>query len=358
MNVNGNDAPDGTPLYMPTPTPAPSTSTSTVGNKIDVRDQNKLAVSKLKHAFDEDFPFRTEFADAKSTVFSNHFVLSLNTDTPLYEYNIVGFPTKIGPTKAKLLVHKMMEKDVYLSSQRDLLATDYLTRIIAWTKLDGDQLKPFVVTEEDDRVPISLEVQYLGIVDTSILLNQVSANTAPDRHTVVEDTQFGKKENGELGPLINAFNIIISKAIGKDSMLLKSNKMFVTSGHKTLGPSQTSSLCTMRGYFYTIKAGMGHVLLNLNACTSAFFRPMLVSEFLSDNDTFINKMNRCDALYGLRVFINYERGGKLNDTQARIKTINGTGASVATQEFTLNSGQTVTVQKYLEDSKFTRLLLC
>ncbi|KAF1951180.1 Piwi-domain-containing protein [Byssothecium circinans] len=358
MSINGNNAPDGTPLYMPAATQVSHPHKAASGNGVDPRPQNKQALAKLSPAFEGDFPFRKQFADTNSTVFSNHFTLTLNPNMPLYEYNITNFPEGMGTTRARLAVRVMLEHDEYLVQQQDNFATDYLTRIISWVKLDDTKLSTIKVHLNDrSEGVLALQIVYLGIIDSNALLNHAIANSAPKcpihEDEVMDDGK--RKEGGELGPIINAFNILISKAVSRDSVSLKSNKLFVMGGHKPLGQSSNASLCTMRGYFYTIKAGMGHILLNLNACTSAFFSPMLVSEFLNDNDTFRYKGDRLDALRGLRVYITHSRGEKLDETQARIKTIGGTGKSAATQTFKLRKQgtteyRTVTVQQYLQET--------
>ncbi|KAF2621778.1 hypothetical protein BU25DRAFT_482255 [Macroventuria anomochaeta] len=103
------------------------------------------------------------------------------------------------------------------------------------------------------------------------------------------------------------------------------NKFFDKCGTHVLrvtdvgGTIQNSvALYTMRGYYYTIKAGVRHVLLNINPCTSAFFNNI--------------RWERECVSRGLRVRIQLGRGNKqsdlatftcLNTCQARVKTIQG-----------------------------------
>jgi eukaryotic translation initiation factor 2C len=55
-----------------------------------------------------------------------------------------------------------------------------------------------------------------------------------------------------------ALNMVISTALSGGSFSLKANKFFITGGHNNLSPS----LCAIRGYYYSIRPGMGKVLLN------------------------------------------------------------------------------------------------
>lgn len=67
----------------------------------------------------------------------------------------------------------------------------------------------------------------------------------------------------------------------------------------------SQSLEIVRGYYYTAKPGMGNIILNFNLATSAFFKPILVSEFLADQETF--EGCRREVLVGLRVYVESER---------------------------------------------------
>lgn len=59
--------------------------------------------------------------------------------------------------------------------------------------------------------------------------------------------------------LVNAaLNMVLSTAIGSGTFSLKANKFFITGGHTNL----SKSLCAIRGYYYTIRPGMGQILLN------------------------------------------------------------------------------------------------
>jgi eukaryotic translation initiation factor 2C len=79
-------------------------------------------------------------------------------------------------------------------------------------------------------------------------------------------------------------------------------------------------------------------------CTSAFFKPILVSDFLRDDTTFKNQQDRLAQLRGLRVHLTYDpvHSGKqprsrTAEIAACIKTIAGTGKAVREQTFILKS---------------------
>jgi eukaryotic translation initiation factor 2C len=52
--------------------------------------------------------------------------------------------------------------------------------------------------------------------------------------------------------------MVVSTALSKGSISLKANRFFMTGGHNDL----SLSLCAIRGYYYSIRPGMGQILLN------------------------------------------------------------------------------------------------
>jgi eukaryotic translation initiation factor 2C len=194
---------------------------------------------------------------------------------------------------------------------------------------------------------------------------------------LLQYTNRGQEVELELKWVEKALNMVISTVLSRGSFSLKANKFFVTGGHESLGPS----LCAIRGYFYSVKPGMAQILLNckspsvgfqkdfrltmtlVSSCTSAFYQPILVSEFLSDEFTFRSRDERLTQLRGLRVQLTYEPASKAKRShsatiEARIKSIAGTGIAVGLQKFTLDGrdGQPdseITVQQHFKDSTFT-----
>jgi eukaryotic translation initiation factor 2C len=102
----------------------------------------------------------------------------------------------------------------------------------------------------------------------------------------------------------------------------------------------------------------------VSSCTSAFYKPILVSDFLNDTTTFRNSQERLAHLRGLRVQLSYEpvHNGSAPRSQAatidaRIKTIAGTGLPVCDQTFQLkgqngNPGAETTVKDHFEKSEW------
>ena len=115
---------------------------------------------------------------------------------------------------------------------------------------------------------------------------------------------------------------------------VSANNFFFSSqtAHLVSATSQQpcESLETRSGFFYTIKPGASKILLNISTATSAFLKPILVSEFIHDSKMFpgTSVNDRYNMLAGKRVVITYGRGKDqasrrhdLQDPEGRIKTI-------------------------------------
>lgn len=366
ISVNSSVDDDEVPLRMPPSTPPPSSNRSNPGRTFNPQQTTLQQLKKLGSKTDASYPIRQAFADTYSHVHTNHFVLELEPEIQLHRYQILNVPANITKRRVKSLIKGMIRTTALFQQAQDKFASDYATVIISWNKLheDGDEpeaeLGPFTVRLAEQGPPIALKLRYIGLIDYEKLKKYTRSELEPSKNN--EDA---------IGPVIKAINLFISKAIDAQSISPYSNKFFIVSGHSRLGESE--SLCTIRGYFYTSKPGMGQILLNMNTCTSAFFRDILVSRFLMDQCTFKAKdkepheAERCrmEALKGVNVYIIYERGRKkdntgstLNDQQSRIKAIQGFGKPVSEQRFTLTSQngastqQTVTVEAYLATSGF------
>ena len=335
-----------------------------------VRKLQKLLGNKVT----AHFPPRQGFAESTHTVYTNHYAIDIAPQTILYEYKIL--PSIPGKNKRKIraIIEAAIKDTDFLQSNQQNFATDYFDTIIAWKslhtsigtghpKLSGDgkagsewKLSTFV--ESGTQLP--LRFRFEGVVDTQPLFLYKTID--PDY------------ANADIQPIIRALNILISKCFdeSKDyqTMQTGANKFYLKDAYEVLsngkkpGPEQklSQSLCTIRGYNYTIKAGIERILLNVNAATSAFFLAVSLDRVFTDDSAFSNFKDRDfnAPLRGLRVYINYERGDKLQDPEAwerlnsekgRTKTIQDLGAMLSMQQFELESGKVWTVQDYFESSK-------
>ncbi|KAF1849347.1 Piwi-domain-containing protein [Cucurbitaria berberidis CBS 394.84] len=309
---------------MANPEPVPK-SNPIPGNRIDSQSLDKALSGPRIPGLQAEFPLRKAFYNSNTTVYTNHFAIKLDPNMPLYEYEIKGLPGKLGKKTAKILVREMINKLDFLRNHQDEFATDHCKTLVSWVNLPDTTLAPVSVSSEEGKELVILQLQRKGEVNTALLKQYAEGKAQPN-----------KAVNDKILSVNEALNMVISKALSRDSFSLKANKFFVTGGHTRLG----DSLCTMRGYFYSIKPGMGQILLNLNACTSAFYQPVLVSKFLLDNNTIRDQEERLSVLRGLRVHLTYdpkhsgvEARSRAATIEAYMKTIEETGLPCLRQTF-------------------------
>jgi len=148
------------------------------------------------------------------------------------------------------------------------------------------------------------------MIDADILTRYAAADPSYE-HTNFED-------------VAQCLNIVISKSFDHRVHKLSSNKFFVKHARVPLVHTRTghssNSLEMCRGYYYSVKPGMGNIILNFNLATSAVFRPILVSEFMDDPETFSTYERRKQILNGKSVYIHLSRSDKDPKKQAKLNS--------------------------------------
>jgi hypothetical protein len=340
------------------------------GHSIKSRSDSKSKLTALQK-LPLDFPWRTSFQHAQGEVYTNHYQISISPDLRLYKYTIESDLAGRNKRKIRALIKTAITSYSFLGDNEASFATDHFATVIAWKPLhsaidtqhlqiqgDGNargsawQLQPDLRDEPND---VRVKFTYEGIVDVGSLL----------KHTDI-DKDFAK---ADLEPTKHALNTAISKCFGEttsDMIQIGANKFFYKPGTSTLygtgnnGARQSSvALCAMRGYYFTVKAGVHNVLLNINPCTSAFFNNVTVSSVMNDSLTF-HTWEQEGALRGLRVRIMLDRGdpqadpaafAHLNTPQARVKIIQSLGKPLNQEMFTDANGNTINVLTHLQTSK-------
>lgn len=304
-------------------------------------------------------------------VFTNHFDVTLQPGTVLYEYTIVPINSTLSRAKKRLLVKSFIENCPTLKNNIGKFATDYVSTVIAWESLhnlqeydlesdvDHAEVTSYTSGEKDSGVPLQLFLRFTNCWPTNTLQNYVDGQ--PDATTMMSV----KEES----PLIKAFNTIILETLQDPAnsswKALQTNekKYFTERGWGKLGDNGT--LHAHRGYSLTVRPAMGRILLNLNTATSAFFPAWPLRRFIHHLQVaYGNKEQAYAALKGLRVYINFERGQSsdgtplgaqaLNQPTRRIKSITGVGLPPAQQDFIIDeeTEETVFVKDYFEGSKY------
>lgn len=175
---------------------------------------------------------------------------------------------------------------------------------------------------------------------------------------------------GNISDDITSLNAIISKAASipkpnntYEIFPIGANKFFIKRTFRELG-GNNGILQSHTGFFSTIKPAMAQMVLNLNIATSAFYRPIFVSEYLRRvAGTEIAHRDQ-QGLRGVRVYIDYERGTMpingnplaslpINQPNARVRTIGSIGP--ATVNATTFGAANISIVTYLNAGEFIAL---
>jgi eukaryotic translation initiation factor 2C len=291
-------------------------------------------IPSLSKAGEAKFALRKELSISSSQVFTNHFEISFKPKTEFFVYEVLKMPTGKSKRKSRFILKTAIEAWDFLRDNKQHFTTDNVNTIIAWKNLHrlldtqhcvvegkkntqfGAVWMPNAIADGTERLQLFLKLH------RKLDLDGLAAYIDASRKSSVPDFDFN--------PIVWALNLAITSSLSADNVFQQStNKFFVKNGHKPLtGGQNLSTLCTIRGYYYTIKPAMQKVLLKVNPVTSAFYRPITVSEYLTD--TSFEWEERIKLLRTLTLYIEPDRKAaedqveqdrvdNLNKPQNRIK---------------------------------------
>ncbi|KAL1606847.1 hypothetical protein SLS60_004256 [Paraconiothyrium brasiliense] len=285
------------------------------------KDLFNMGITGTKNS---QFPLRMNFMQGHpvKTYLTNHFEINI-TAKQLWEYEILDLD-KGGHTRRKVrqLFNKAISTWPFLNENSGSFATDSVNTIISWVPLHhkispgvhvehkGDESaqiddtsvvwSPMNVQDgKNGQDPIWARFRLVGKVDIAKLTSKSRSEARSEPESVGRD----------ISHIERCLNIVISKSLTPEVVRLSGKKFYVRAGRSELLGTRgvSASLEIIRGYYFAVKPGMGNLFMNFNIATSAFFRPILVSEFLNDDDTFSGFESRFDILKRLRVFVEYPR---------------------------------------------------
>jgi eukaryotic translation initiation factor 2C len=325
--------------------PSPQANNYTIGNAVSVAPSLSGRLLSLTDTL--KYPARTELRTRigqEQNVLSNHFDITIDSNTKFYEYKIMGVPASESRANKRRYMQTTIQAVTFLSNNQNFFATDDIDTIISWINLHQHATGPQVqngdlATSEgaewrlidiaDAGAIYALNFQYLRQVDLTGLLD--FGNTHHSNPAIYDPS------NAE-----NALNIIMKKAINNTNTLhLNDHRFYVRDAFYNLPSPAPSPLRALRGYTYNVKPHMGRLLLNVSSAMSAFWRPLLVSDLFHNGERGLMPFpTGRRALRNLKVYVTYNRGhdaksqaSGINNPQARIKTIRGFGEACDVQQF-------------------------
>jgi hypothetical protein len=315
------------------------------------------------------FPIRSSLQKPTTQLYTNRFEVKIDRGAVLHEFHIVGIPEGRSRRMTRMFMDTAIEQSPVLRDNKDCYATDNLKKIIAWKDLrelfkekgaSGTHMNGWhlVDVKDGDDVIVPLYLQHICVVDTVGLQRYVTSEQAGPGWDPMRWQQEATME---------ALNIVIAKCFGGNIVRTSPNKFFIEAGWQRLS---NSPLCTIRGYYFSARPGMGNILLNVNACTSAFFMPIRLDALMLNGHQL--GADYPSVLRGLRVCIRHRRGNtdkakssSINKKHSGVKTIDGLGEAceIQTFEFTKyeedkskSSKEAKIVADYLKERYNTKLI--
>jgi hypothetical protein len=327
----------------------------------DFDKAKKEALSRSEHL--QVHAIRPGFADKKRGLFvaTNHFAVTL-PELGLHQYTVIGMEDEVvqdsesddgdeanKPSRARkaALMDKVMQVSVFLGAQRQHFVTDQQGIIISWKDLSawngaqaiksGEILEEVSIVDKPATNTLSpvmktLEIVYNGKIpvrsfaqactgNISALPLERNADLAWERTTTITTP--------------HAINIILSETArrsGQSIFQVGAKKTFLLASRTFLEPGVSA----YKGFFSSVKYGMGVPLLNISTATSAFYDAERVDNFIRQ---YVRGDDALKVLKGVEVLIFYQEN--------RQKIIKEFGKPPGQQMFKTKEGGLISVLEHL-----------
>lgn len=195
MSVRDRFAVDGSPLKMDDKV-APPRPNPMASLQVHPKESKKvLDTVQASSMMDAEFPLREAFTNPNTTVYTNHFIIKIDDTKPLYEYNIIGLLKQASRRTLKKPVQGMIDGATPLVTNRNNFVTDFTSKLVSWTRFPG-QLA-IGVRSTEWQTPITIGLQYAGVVDTDLLRRYAEGKVEP---TKVGLFLFDRKTHADRDP--------------------------------------------------------------------------------------------------------------------------------------------------------------
>ncbi|KAI9821501.1 MAG: hypothetical protein M1832_003349 [Thelocarpon impressellum] len=248
---------------------APSSEVTERENKLLPASQKALPRKTLSNT---NLPPRPGYGVRGTAIVlrTNYFHLLPDPKQTLYRYQVAIEPEEKVVRKRRRILALLIQ-DAPFATPLGAVATDYASTLVSSIKLDlgPDErtVASIVYRDEGESEPrpgakvYTIKVQYSRAMPLSELLSYVSS-----ADTGLPDD--GKEE------LVQALNIVMSKTPNTTpgTVVVARNKHF-PAGPSAVAFDLRGGLIALRGYFASVRTATLRVLININVCTAAFYRP-------------------------------------------------------------------------------------
>lgn len=213
----------------------------------------------------ERFPSRPGFGTRgeQITVWANYFQLLVDPRLVLFQYHIEIQPQVVGRKRTRIIELFLQRPESVARSHT--ICSDFKSTLFSRVPLDNDYAACNIVYRSEFETETSpratayhLRLQHTKTLPVRRLLESITTTTL--------SAVFDEKD-----ALLQAFNVFLNH-------YAKSHDNLVTFGNKTFpknvaGRDLGSGLMAIRGFFSSVRAATGRILVNVNVCCSAFYRP-------------------------------------------------------------------------------------
>lgn len=259
-------------------------------------DLNSLSLDPAR------FPSRPGFGTRGKPIiiWANYFKLLVDPKLVLYQYRIQVQPQAVGRKLTRIIELFLQEPQSIARS--DSICSDFKSTLFSRILLDDDFTACNIVyrSEFETEPAPRATVYHVRLEHTKTLLVRrlLEFLTTTNLSTALDEKHA----------LIQAFNVFLNH-------YAKSQGNLVTIGSKifpkdAIGRDLGGGLMAIRGFFSSVRAATGRILVNVNVCCSAFYRPgplvnLIAAHGLQDR-------------YQLEKFL---KGARVKTTHTRIPSI-------------------------------------
>ncbi|KAI0906621.1 ribonuclease H-like domain-containing protein [Ustulina deusta] len=291
--------------------PAPDAKVAEIENSLLGTATGGLARLSL----DDTFPRRPSYGTKGKdlVLWANYYTLKPSPQLVLYRYTLSVTPAATG-RKLEQIVRLFLQSPDLRDVQQDVV-TDFKSTLIARQKIQEYAVKLFYRDEGEDEPREHAR-------DYTVKLELNDTLPVADLISYLTSTDWNSRYGGKL-PVIQALNILVNHHA-------KSSNKIATPGTSKSFPlvdAETydleAGLKAIRGFFTSVRAATGRILLNVNVSHSAFYHAVplddLIRSFLQKN----NQFKLASFLPRLRVRTTHlkERKNRNGEIIIRAKTI-------------------------------------
>ncbi|KAJ3563363.1 hypothetical protein NP233_g8987 [Leucocoprinus birnbaumii] len=252
---------------------------------------------------DTDFPLRPGYGEKgkQVTLRTNFFPISI-PEGPFYEYKITITPSISIKSVKRRIFELAQDMSVWRSTLADSVAHDYSAKLVARRRLPEPLVVCVPFYEKGENPPTaetplkmeySLSFQFVQDIETDGL-----------KRFIAGDPQY---RNYDIMPVISALNLILAaypSRSGGGGVTVGRNKFFMPGAGPT--SSLGGGLEAVRGFYSSVRAAHRQLMVNVNVCTTAFYKPGNLAEALIDIRKSDFKFARLGAFAkGLRVRVTH-----------------------------------------------------